>query len=131
MREIKKTGAVHATPVGRAVPRKQASRIASAKARFGPTKQAAPTPTAGGRNPSKRAALHMEITPAALATFDALALRRGMSRPKLFAWLMAQQAQQMRLDDDIAQAREDQAAGRDDDPDLAAWLETNRVRDLG
>ena len=72
-----------------------------------------------------RVALHMEVTAVAAQTFDSLAAELGMSRPRLFAHLMARQAQQMRLEADLRRMRED---GRGDaDPGLSEWLATNGV----
>lgn len=70
----------------------------------------------------ERAAFTMDVPVAALATFDDLAKRRGLSRPKMFARLMAIEAQKQRLEEDLVKMAEDaQHPDQDPDEDAAGW----------
>lgn len=64
----------------------------------------------------------MDVPAAALATFDDLARRHGLSRPKMFARLMVVEAQKQRLEEDLVKMAEDaQYPDEHDDGDAASW----------
>ena len=70
-------------------------------------------------------AIHLEVPADALATFDALARRSGLSRPRLFTRLMAIEAQRLRLEEDMARlVSEGETA---EDRAVAAWSEATSV----
>lgn len=70
-------------------------------------------------------AIHLEVPLDALATFDTLARRLQLSRPRLFARLMAVQAQQLRLEDDLARLAAEQPTA--EDVAVSEWVFDNGV----
>ncbi len=70
-------------------------------------------------------AIHLEVPTDALATFDTLARRLELSRPRLFARLMAIQAQQLRLEDDLARLSEERPTA--EGASVAEWVRDNGI----
>lgn len=81
--------------------------------------------TTSGAPVKERAAFTMEVSAKALATFDELAKRRGLSRPKMFAELMAREAQKKVQQEIADQLRRDPTGYGD--PEFTEWAAKTRV----
>lgn len=74
---------------------------------------------------TKTRAVHLQVPVDALETFDGLAAERGLSRPALFAQLMAVEVQRRRIAADVALMRRE---GPDaEDEEVAEWLRASSV----
>lgn len=67
----------------------------------------------------------MDVPAATLATFDDLARRHGLSRPRMFARLMAVEAQNQRLEEDLVKMAEDAQHPDEDAAGWSRWVNAN------